>query len=83
MTDDTLEKRLDEKLDGLHAEIKLVEDRRAKLDVLRKAGNAFPNDFSREDFSSDLHRLYGEHSMKCWKRSPEFASVADAWCLSA
>ena len=81
MTDDTLEKDLDEKLDRLHAEIKLVEDRRAKLDVLRKAGNAFPNDFGREDFSSDLHRQYGEHSNEILEAEPRVVSVAGRMVL--
>ncbi len=81
MTDNALEKSLDDKLDRVHAEIKLIEDRRAKLDVLRKAGNAFPNDFSREDFSSDLHRQYGEHANEMLEAEPRVVSVAGRMVL--
>ena len=71
MTNDALEESPGEPLDSLHAEAKLVEERRAKLDVLRKAGNAFPNDFRRDDFSSDLHRQYGEHSNEMLEAAPK------------
>ncbi|SEO87451.1 lysyl-tRNA synthetase, class 2 [Nitrosovibrio sp. Nv6] len=81
MTEDALEKSLDETLDRLHAEIKLVEDRRSKLDVLRKAGNAFPNDFRREDFSSDLHQQYGEHSNEMLEAEPRVVNVAGRMML--
>ena len=62
MADDALEKNLDETHDRVHAEIKLVEERRAKLGALRQAGNAFPNDFRRDDLAQDLHREYGDYS---------------------
>ncbi|SOD42663.1 lysine--tRNA ligase [Nitrosovibrio sp. Nv4] len=81
MTEDALEKSLDETLDRLHAEIKLVEDRRAKLDVLRKAGNAFPNDFRRKDFSSDLHQQYGKHSNEMLEAEPRVVNVAGRMML--
>ncbi|MFP3014053.1 MAG: lysine--tRNA ligase [Arsenophonus sp.] len=38
--------------------------RREKLTELRDSGIAFPNDFRREDFSSDLRRKYGDHDAK-------------------
>ena len=60
-TNDISEKGPDELLNRVHAELKLVEERRAKLTELRKAGSAFPNDFRRNDLSSDLHQQYGEH----------------------
>jgi lysyl-tRNA synthetase class 2 len=62
VADDALEKNLDEPHDRVHAEIKLVEERRAKLGALRQAGNAFPNDFRRDDLAQDLHREYGDYS---------------------
>jgi lysyl-tRNA synthetase class 2 len=36
--------------------------RKARLDELRKQGNAFPNDFRRKDVASALHAEFGEHS---------------------
>src|SRR5688500_11268729 len=75
MVDDALEKSLDE-TDRLSAETRLVEDRRAKLDLLRSAGNAFPNDFCRVHFSSNLHSEYGGHSNDSLEAEPIAVSVA-------
>ncbi|MBA4142364.1 MAG: lysine--tRNA ligase [Nitrosospira sp.] len=81
MTDGALEKSFDEGVDRLHAEIKLVEERRAKLDLLRKAGNPFPNDFRRENFSSDLHRQYSGHSNEMLEAEPTVVRVAGRMVL--
>ena len=35
-------------------------ERRAKLSLLRKSGNPFPNDFSREHFAQALHATYSD-----------------------
>ena len=43
-------------------ENKLIAERRAKLDGLRDAGNAFPNDFRRNAIADELHMTYGQHS---------------------
>ena len=40
-------------------ENKLIEERREKLKALRAQGIAFPNDFRREHFASELHEKYG------------------------
>ena len=40
----------------------IIEERRAKLAALRLAGNAFPNDFRRNNLASDLHKKYDEQS---------------------
>ena len=57
-------KELDQKIDGtmneVHAEIKLVQERRVKLDAIRMAGVAFPNDFDRKHLAGDLHAGFGE-----------------------
>ncbi len=37
----------------------LMAERKAKLDELRKQGQAFPNDFKRDAFAADLHAQYG------------------------
>ncbi|HHO58830.1 MAG TPA: lysine--tRNA ligase, partial [Thiotrichales bacterium] len=39
-------------------ENKLIAQRREKLGSLRESGNAFPNDFRRENYAADLHREY-------------------------
>ena len=40
-------------------ENKLIAERRAKLANLRKAGNAFPNDFRRTTMAGDLQAQFG------------------------
>jgi len=40
---------------------KLIAERRRKLDALREAGNAFPNDFRRNALADELHSVYGPH----------------------
>jgi len=39
-------------------ENQIIAERRAKLAALRAAGNAFPNDFSRDALASDLHAAH-------------------------
>ena len=80
MVDDALEKSLEE-TDRLHAEAKLVEERRKKLNLLREAGNAFPNDFRRVHFSSGLHSEYGGHSTEELEAEPITVSVAGRMIL--
>jgi lysyl-tRNA synthetase class 2 len=41
-------------------ENKLITERRAKLQVYRDKGNAFPNDFRRQDLAADLQKELGE-----------------------
>ncbi|HZZ95310.1 MAG TPA: lysine--tRNA ligase [Usitatibacter sp.] len=43
-------------------ENQIIAERRAKLARLREQGQAFPNDFRREDLAADLHRLHGAKS---------------------
>jgi len=38
---------------------KLIEERREKLQALRAAGQAYPNDFRRKDAAAALHERYG------------------------
>lgn len=42
-------------------ENKLIAERRAKLDALREAGNAFPNDFRRNAIAGELHQTFHAH----------------------
>jgi lysyl-tRNA synthetase, class II len=81
VADDALEKNPNETLDGLHVEIKLVEERRAKLAALRQAGNAFPNDFRRDDLAQDLHREYRDYSNEMLEEAPRTVSVAGRMVL--
>jgi lysyl-tRNA synthetase class 2 len=81
VADNALEKNLDETLDRLHVEIKLVEERRAKLAALRNTGNAFPNDFRRNDLAQDLHREYGDYSNEMLEEAPRSVSVAGRMVL--
>jgi len=41
-------------------ENQIIAERRGKLARLREGGQAFPNDFRREDLAADLHRSYGD-----------------------
>ena len=43
-------------------ENKLIAQRREKLQAMRVAGNAFPNDFRRDTLAAELHSKYGESS---------------------
>lgn len=40
----------------------LIAERRSKLAALRQAGNAFPNDYRRENLAHDLHEKYDNRS---------------------
>ncbi len=42
-------------------ENKLIAERRAKLEALREAGNAFPNDFRRNAIAEELHQTFHAH----------------------
>lgn len=80
-TDGISENGRHEALSRVDTEKNLIDERRAKLAALREAGNAFPNDFRREDFSSDLHRQYGEHSNEVLEAELKTVSVAGRMVL--
>ena len=48
-----------------------VRQRRAKLDALREAGPAFPNDFRRTMWARELHERYGELSAEQLEQASE------------
>ncbi len=54
----------------------LLAQRRAKLDKLREQGNAFPNDFQRNDLAGDLHAKYDDHEKEVLKSEPVRVKVA-------
>ncbi len=59
----------------------IIEERRAKLAALRLAGNAFPNDFRRNDLASDLHKKYDEQSNDILEANPITVRVAGRMML--
>ncbi len=59
----------------------IIEKRRAKLAALRQAGNAFPNDFRRNDLASDLHKKYDEQSNDILEANPIIVRVAGRMML--
>src|SRR3954454_1391768 len=79
--DDALEKGMDETMDQVHSELKLVEERRTKLSALRDAGNPFPNDFQRSDLAADLHHRYADYSGEMLEAEPRMVSVAGRMML--
>ena len=47
---------------GRSSEQRLIGERRQKLERLREAGNAFPNDFHRDSLAGELTAAYGSHA---------------------
>src|SRR6516225_2905564 len=56
-------------------ENKLIAERRAKLAELRKAGEAFPNEFRREALAGQLHEAFGERSAEWLDANPTRVKV--------
>jgi lysyl-tRNA synthetase class 2 len=54
----------------------LIAQRRSKLQALRKAGNAFPNDFRRDAIAGELHAEYGGKVNEVLEASPIRVKVA-------
>ncbi|MGD8311604.1 MAG: lysine--tRNA ligase [Gammaproteobacteria bacterium] len=54
----------------------LIARRRAKLEVLRDEGNAFPNDFRRDSIAGELHAEYGDKSGEALEQTPVRVKVA-------
>jgi len=54
----------------------LIAQRRRKLDELRAAGEAFPNDFRRDALAGDLHARFGEASAESLEAEPVRVRVA-------
>ena len=62
-------------------ENQIIAERRAKLTELRKLGNAFPNDFQREDLAADLHAAHGAKSNEEFDSAPVRVAVAGRMLL--
>jgi lysyl-tRNA synthetase class 2 len=54
----------------------LIAQRRAKLNALREAGNAFPNDFRRDAIAGELHAEYDGKDNEALEASPIRVKVA-------
>src|SRR5919201_802916 len=65
----------------MEEENKLIEERREKLNALRAAGQAYPNDFRRKDFAADLHTRFGAKSKEELERERPAAVVAGRMML--
>ncbi len=57
-------------------ENRLIAERREKLKAWRAAGQAFPNDFSRENLAARLDELYGEKTREELEAMPITVKVA-------
>ncbi|GMG87571.1 lysine--tRNA ligase [Biformimicrobium ophioploci] len=57
-------------------ENKLIAERRGKLDAIREKGNAFPNDFRRENLAGDLQKAFGDKSKEELEGLGQRATVA-------
>ena len=62
-------------------ENQIIAERRAKLGELRKAGNAFPNDFDRAHFAGDLHFAHDAKSKEDLEAAPITARIAGRMLL--
>jgi len=54
----------------------LIARRREKLNALREAGRAFPNDFRRDAIAGELHAEYGDKDNAALEASPVRVKVA-------
>ena len=60
---------------------KLIDERREKLKALRARGNAFPNDFRRQDLAGALHGKYKDKSKEELESLKVEAAVAGRMVL--
>ncbi|MCD6044524.1 MAG: lysine--tRNA ligase, partial [Burkholderiales bacterium] len=65
----------------MEEENKLVEERREKLKALRAAGQAYPNDFRKNDFAKSLLEAYGDRTKEELEKAGVRASVAGRMML--
>lgn len=54
----------------------LIQQRREKLAKLRQRGPVYPNGFTRDALTDDLHGLYGKHSPESFESEPVQVRVA-------
>ncbi len=56
-------------------ENKLIAERRAKLEHLRQAGQAFPNDYRRDALAAELHAAFGDRPPEWLEANPARVNV--------
>jgi lysyl-tRNA synthetase, class II len=56
-------------------ENKLIAERRAKLEQLRRSGNAFPNDYRRNALAAQLHSAFGDRTPEWLESNPARVNV--------
>jgi lysyl-tRNA synthetase class 2 len=66
----------DAKTPDAQDENKLIAERRAKLEAIRAARNAFPNDFRRSATAGELQTQYGDHDKQALEEADEHFAVA-------
>lgn len=71
--DDTVDEPIDEN--------RLIAQRREKLAALREQGQAFPNDFEREDLAADLIKAFNHESRESLEEKSISASIAGRMML--
>ncbi len=64
-----------------HDTNQIIEERRAKLQALRRGGPAFPNDFRRDNLAGDLHAHHGGKDKQELEDGPVHAVVAGRMVL--
>ncbi|MDP1559356.1 MAG: lysine--tRNA ligase [Nitrosomonas sp.] len=62
-------------------ENQIIAERRTKLAELRKAGNAFPNTFRRDNLAAKLHQQYGEQPKEILEENQTIVKVAGRMVL--
>jgi len=62
MSDQQLDQNASSQDDGQQEENKLIAQRKEKLAAIREQGNAFPNDFRRDNYCADLQKQYVDKS---------------------
>jgi len=65
----------------LQDENHVIAERRAKLQAWREQGNAYPNDFERNDFAAVLHEKYGASEHDWFEANPIAIKVAGRMML--
>lgn len=65
-----------QKQDQKQDENRLIAERRDKLNALREAGNAFPNNFRRDSYALDLFEQFGEKTKEELEEAALTVSIA-------
>ena len=63
------EQKIAPEADSAAEENHIIAERRAKLQLLRDANAAYPNDFRRKDYFADLHAKYDAEDRETFEAS--------------